>query len=835
MATEEKKYLVNIESNLDKYAEEANKAAEEVARLTVQNKALQDSGKASGEEIEKSNAQLRAAKGEYADAKKMLDLQTKANMANTESRKQMGLILALEQRRLGNLADQYTINAQGQRVLSEEYLEQVKRVKDAKDAIIEYDKAQNDGRSSVGLYSEAIDKSLKGMSFMPPVVGQATTAVKTFGASMKALLLNPIVAFLAAIVAGVMAVMQYFKRSEEGQNKFAKMMSVISSVIENLLDVIGNLGGKLVKAFEDPKQAVADLWEAIKKNIVNRFVGVVEMFKAGWELISKGAAGVGLAIKGIFNEEAREESKQYFAEAGKAAYDFGNAAVKTATGIDDAFGKAREGMKSLAQELSNDAKIAKRLADERANLAKMERRYLVENAKLSSEYSRLLAEAEEVKRKDAKASISLIKEAYDIQEEILARELEVAQIKARNAAQQAELSQSNIETLDEIARLEADVEAKRKIYEDKRRERELKLREVRMEGIRQEQVRRTAQLQIWQTEEAANIKMNENIVANTRSSLAEKEQAINENLNKRKHVLDQETELAIAAIDYELEEGLISQQDYGLRLKGILAKRHSDQELLEIEHQKNIEAIRIDSIKRAEADFQAELEVLKLQYEYNLDMQEEIVDREYQLKLKSVDYELLTNNQKLLIDEQYTKSKQKLSEIRIAQQEKELNAVATALGAMSNVIGQETAVGKGFAVAQALINTWVAASQALRDPTMPSTIGRFALAAAAIATGLNTVRNILKVNPKSGGASVSGSSSVISAPQAPRSFASPVGMNLLTRPQMTQTQLNAAPQQSFPMAELITAIKSMPPPVVTVEDINARTIQKNKVEVRGNI
>ena len=62
MPTEEKKYLINIESNLDKYAKEAEEAAKKVAELTIANNKVKESGGASGEEIEMSNAALRNAR-----------------------------------------------------------------------------------------------------------------------------------------------------------------------------------------------------------------------------------------------------------------------------------------------------------------------------------------------------------------------------------------------------------------------------------------------------------------------------------------------------------------------------------------------------------------------------------------------------------------------------------------------------------------------------------------------------------------------------------------------------------------------------------------------------
>jgi len=159
MATEEKKYLVNVESNLDKYAKDAAKAREEVERLTIENLKMQSSDKATTAEKEKTSAALRNAQKEYRDAKKAVDLQTQANNSNINSRKQLNAIVTLEQKRLGALANTYTINEKGVRELSKGYIEQVKRLSEAKEAVIKYDKAQKDGRTSVGLYTEAIEES----------------------------------------------------------------------------------------------------------------------------------------------------------------------------------------------------------------------------------------------------------------------------------------------------------------------------------------------------------------------------------------------------------------------------------------------------------------------------------------------------------------------------------------------------------------------------------------------------------------------------------------------------------------------------------------------------
>jgi hypothetical protein len=156
MADESKKYIINIESNLKKYSEEADAAAKKVAELKTKISGLSDEQKKDGAAVEALNAQYRTAQKEYSQAKKMVDLQTSANKSEAGSRKQLGEILRLQEQALGKLGSAYVVNAKGVRELNPLYVEQRKRIKETKDAIIEYDKSLGDGRSSVGLYSEAL-------------------------------------------------------------------------------------------------------------------------------------------------------------------------------------------------------------------------------------------------------------------------------------------------------------------------------------------------------------------------------------------------------------------------------------------------------------------------------------------------------------------------------------------------------------------------------------------------------------------------------------------------------------------------------------------------------
>ena len=87
---------------------------------------------------------------------------------------------------------------------------------------------------------------------------------------------------------------------------------------------------------------------------------------------------------------------------------------------------------------------------------------------------------------------------------------------------------------------------------------------------------------------------------------------------------------------------------------------------------------------------------------------------------------------------------------------------AAGLGALSNLIGQQTAVGKGLAVAETTISTYTSAQKAYEGQmklATPDAPVRAAIAAGiAIATGLARVKGILSVQVPNGGGASSGSS-----------------------------------------------------------------------------
>ncbi|OJV23090.1 MAG: hypothetical protein BGO30_03875 [Bacteroidetes bacterium 41-46] len=125
---------------------------------------------------------------------------------------------------------------------------------------------------------------------------------------------------IGAIVVALGALVAYFKRSQDGADALSRTLAPFKVLMDNLVDVFAAVGRAMVKAFQDPKQAIADLWDALKKNIINRFTGIVDAFQGlgkvlkaafsfDWDGVKAGAKEVGTAMLQITTGLSSEQQK----------------------------------------------------------------------------------------------------------------------------------------------------------------------------------------------------------------------------------------------------------------------------------------------------------------------------------------------------------------------------------------------------------------------------------------------------------------------------------------------------------------------------------------------
>ena len=324
-------------------------------------------------------------------------------------------------------------------------------------------KASKDISSAMGGMSSSASKALgpmqQGLSAINPAAGSAVGGMKSMAMGAKALnvALGPVGLIITAIGLAIAALTQYFRGSVEGQQRMAKIMAYLGGVADSVKDLFHDLGRVIVYAFTNPREAVEKLWEVIKKNLINRFQGLVGMITSGWNVISKGAQGVAAAVQGIFSKEKRAEARQYFKEMADGMVEFGEAAVMAYTGFEvDDIVNAAKAIGGAAKEAGERAK-ANMALQERENQLKMDQ---IDATRDIAQLEAQIAEARRIANDDQEdlvdqiaaqdRAMELVAQKYAEKERLAKEELAIQQ-------ERMALGHDTIEDLEKEAQLQADL------------------------------------------------------------------------------------------------------------------------------------------------------------------------------------------------------------------------------------------------------------------------------------------------------------------------------------------------------------------------------------------
>lgn len=278
--------------------------------------------------------------------------------------------------------------------------------------------AFNDSTKNIGKYKD----SLKG----------AESGTNSLSKSFKALLANPVVLILALITGALAALFGAFKKSENGAKLLEKATAGLNGLMMILTRVMNTLAKALTKAFEDPKQAVIDLWEAIKKNLVNRVEGLIRLFKALIDID--------------------------FSNLKKSAKEVASAFVQVSTGLDE------EQQKKIAKGFADIAKEAAILAQKMADLAASQRALRAQSRILEKDIAVLNAEFEmlgEIAGDDTRNMEEMRQAAIDAgaaAAELAQKQEKLAQIRLNTINQEVAVRRSAGEDIQDLLDKQADAE-----------------------------------------------------------------------------------------------------------------------------------------------------------------------------------------------------------------------------------------------------------------------------------------------------------------------------------------------------------------------------------------
>ena len=280
-------------------------------------------------------------------------------------------------------------------------------------------------KTDVSGIEDAADKATGGMvsgfrSALKGVKGMIT-GLKTMRGAIIATGIGALVLLVTSLTAA-------FTGSEEGQNKFAKIMSVIGALTGNLVDLLADLGEKIISAFENPVESLKAFGNLIKDNLVTRFEGLINLIP-----------NLGKAIEQLF--------KGNFLEAGKIAADAVGQVALGMESVTDTVTNATNAVKKFAEEQVKEGKAAAQVADMRAKADKIERKLIVSRSKLESEIALLRLKSRQEDQFSAEERKQALLDAQVLEDSLLDKETEFLEL--RRDAQIAEntFSRSNKENL----------------------------------------------------------------------------------------------------------------------------------------------------------------------------------------------------------------------------------------------------------------------------------------------------------------------------------------------------------------------------------------------------
>lgn len=245
---------------------------------------------------------------------------------------------------------------------------------------------------NIGNYASALDGIVPGLGGFVNGIQGATTASKAFIAT-------PLGAVIGALGLALGTLISYFKGSEEGQRRLNVITQTASAIFEKFMDVVEGVGEAIFNAFTNPKQALIDLVDFIKDNLINRFKAFA------------------VIIEGIKNLDFKQVA---------------NGALQLGSGVENVIGKVQNLGKAVGDAINKGVEQGKGLADLQEEIRKRENKYLVDSANIETQVFKLrekaITQEGDLRKKTLEQAIALEKSLEDQSIKIAEKKLELAKL-----------------------------------------------------------------------------------------------------------------------------------------------------------------------------------------------------------------------------------------------------------------------------------------------------------------------------------------------------------------------------------------------------------------------
>lgn len=729
------------------------------------------------------NADLKLVKNAITETKKAQHEATEETVTGTNS-------IAAMRRNVSELKKEW-VNAD---FGSPQFEQLTADLAEANTKLTEMEQAVGIGGRNVGNYKSALDGVSESLNGMIPGIGGVTKGLGALTKQALAFIATPVGAIITAITVALKAVHEAFTRSAEGQEKFNVLMGYISGAVTVLLDLLADLGEWLIKVFTEPEAAFADF----KKYVLNPAT-------IGIRTIANAAQGAALAVAGIFSKDAREESKKYFAQIKQDWKEVKDTAVEVWNGVTNKLGEVVDKSKESAEiaRMENDLKqkqleASEKLAENERKIADL-RQQAADKEKLSAgERQALLKQAMELEEQNGNIRVDLAQREYDIQvkknglgktniedlqkeqdlknaifdadrdklnklREMTAQNAEIGKAAADKAkadqskanADYIKAMQDRIKAAEDVAKAEVSGDEKTlTAYKKILAEREAELAKASEKRLTLSELEKS-ELELQEYQHQKNLAEIDAAAANKALDDQLKEQAT---ANK---ALEDAEKVAIAerkAIRIQAETELLAAQTAGDEAAITTArKRLNAIDAAELEHQQAVRDREAENIRIRMEIIRAGLENEAIIGAERTALQQQLADAENALLLNTASTAEAAAKRELKAEQDLAKSQKELEDKKVKNKKKAVDTINNLIAAGTAVVGEGTVASKALGVAQATVNTYVGASQALTDKTIPNTFARIAAMAAVIGAGLMQVKNILSVQvPNVGGGESAG-------------------------------------------------------------------------------
>lgn len=575
-------------------------------------------------------------------------------------------------------------------------------------------------------------------------VSGATGMIGKMNVALKALLANPVVAILAAIVAVFMALKKALNSSEEATARFNAILAPLKMIMDGVLNILQKVVGIVlsgVEAFMDLAMSVSRFLEKIPfvgkylKEANDAIEESVKLEQAKYELDKKTRdiqVETAKNDRDIANLKAQAAEKDKYTAEERLQF-LRQAAELEKQNVDASLAIAKERLR-IAEEEANRAENTKvteeELAQLRAAVFQAETQHATKIRELNAQQVEAINQIKAERKAEEEAAAKEAEEARKAAEE---RAKELAEVQKRiteNAMGEFELRRSQAE---EQYKKDYDILVKNnQSTEELERQHQKNLA-----AIDAEQANKRAEAEATAASKALDEQLKARETANKALVDAENVAAAQRNAAR----IQAEAEL-LSAQTSENEAAVTAARE---RLAAIDAA--------ELEHEQAIRDREAENIRLRMEIIQAGLENEAIVGAERAALQQQLADAENALLLNTASTAEAVAKRKLDTEKKRAAAEKKLDDETAKNKKKTQDTINNLVQAGLNVAGEGTVAAKALGVAQATISTYTGAAEALKNP-WPLNL---AAMAAVITAGLMQVKSILSVKvPGVGGSSGGG-------------------------------------------------------------------------------